>query len=1064
MRPLPPPPFLDAAEDAGFDFDAAAQAFAIDLDGTQAPGGLSGLDFDELARECGLEVEDAVPSVSPLGLDTGQEMAPASPYSLEVPPRVAKPPLQLDPWRPSEGLLQAPATSWRLGLDFRDAQRGQNPEEHAQDVVPPQSDVEPTFSQFKTPGSTASRITASSVSAPSAIQARRVPQTPEVAGVRLFPVSALPDSILHSDQHIVVSAPTGSGKTVIFELAILRMLQSGPPESKAVYLAPTKALCSEKTQDWTRRFQHQDCPVVELTGDSFAGLAAARKCRLIVSTPEKWDSLTRRWHDHSRILSSIQVMLLDEVHILNEPVRGDSSNSAANPPAAKTFKFGEEFRPCPLQKFVYSYPPGKDEFSFQNSLNHKLYDLILRHSRGRPSLVFVSTRKATAQAAEIIAERYRKTEGELRDGAPAGLPWPKPRPTSRAPKAAFADAALDRLASLGIAFHHAGLSYEDRKEVERRFLSEEIRVLCSTSTLATGVNLPAYCVVVRGTRQYAGNQWTELGDLDVIQMIGRAGRPQFDRDGVAVIMCENPQRQRFEDLVGGGRDIESTLGDGLIEHINAEIGLGSTRDVGEVERWLRTTFYAVRLRRKATDAGEVDNLISRVCGDAVRLLGDHRLVQRHGPDSARLEATEAGAIMSRYFLSYATMLRLLEIEPRPSLPRILETLSCADEFSDLRIRQVEKPFLQALRVLPEIRFPPKAVGSVADKVSILIQTTLAGINIQPHLQSAATSGATSFSPFAEIGAIFRHAPRICKAMLDLALDRSDGAMAKATFELLRSLCGKAWDASPAVLRQLEGVGERSIKALAAGGLGTLAQIADAAPHDIELLLNRNPPFGSKVIQSARSLPRFDLSVVECQKAQTASAPAPLDDDIDGDADSRPSVVVNVAITVGLRDYAAVSKRSRTSGLPIYVCVLTLSSDLDLCNFSRLPISKLSEPRSLTVSCRLNRRGQKVVVLAGSDEVAGSLVRAELRPDLPDSAFPAPRVSRFGVVDPDQQWENEQLLEGLDADTDFRLDDVDLFDEGGRTGKATSTTPVRAGTKMSVESEELPERLANGNYR
>ncbi|KAN0059871.1 ATP-dependent DNA helicase MER3 [Thecaphora frezii] len=715
------------------------------------------------------------------------------------------------------------------------------------------------------------------------------------------------------------------------------------------------------------------------------------------------------------------------------------------------FRFGEEFRPCLLQKFVYGYQQTKDEFSFQSSLNHKLFDLIVKHSKGRPSLVFVSTRKATVQAAEAVAERYRKMQEEVR---PDQLPWPRPAVSSSllsGGSGGFADPSLDRLASLGISFHHAGLSFEDRREVERRFLAEEIRVLCSTSTLATGVNLPAYCVVIRGTKQYAGNQWAELSDLDVIQMMGRAGRPQFDREGVAVIMCDQRQRQRYEELVSGGRDIESTLSGGLLEHINAEIGLCSIRDVYEVERWLRSTFYAVRLRRKAASANEVDALISRLSADAVRSLGENRLVQRYGPDSAKVEATEAGAIMSRYYLSYGTMLRLLKVEAKPSLARILETLAQADEFGDLRIRQGEKPFLQSLRTLSEIRFPPRGVGGIADKVSILIQATLAGINIQSHLQGAA---AGSFNPFGDIGAIFRHAPRICKAMLDLSLDRSDGAMAKVTFELLRSLSGKAWDGSPAVLRQLEGIGEKSIKALAAGGLATLAEVADAAPHEIELLLNRNPPFGSKVVRSARSLPRFELTVAERGSSSATGGKGRRKRGSDS-GDPEDTVEVAIEVTVALRDYGDVTKKSRASGLPLYVCVLSLSSDMDLYNFSRLPISKLSEPKSFSVSCPLSRRGQKVVVLAGCDEVAGSLVRAELRPSVPNAAFPTPVPASFDAL---QDWENEHLLEGLDAEADFF--NVDDLDDDGDNNRPLA----KAAGRRPPEDTEPPVRLDNGNYR
>jgi hypothetical protein len=108
-----------------------------------------------------------------------------------------------------------------------------------------------------------------------------------------------------------------------------------------------------------------------------------------------------------------------------------------------------------------------------------------------------------------------------------------------------------------VSFHHAGLSQEDRAAVESGFLQGNINVICCTSTLAVGVNLPCHFVIVKGTMTYQNNTLIEMSDLEVMQMLGRAGRPQFDRNAVAVIMTRQETLKRWEKLVSGEEILES---------------------------------------------------------------------------------------------------------------------------------------------------------------------------------------------------------------------------------------------------------------------------------------------------------------------------------------------------------------------------------------------------------------------------------------------------------------------------------------------------------------------------
>lgn len=109
----------------------------------------------------------------------------------------------------------------------------------------------------------------------------------------------------------------------------------------------------------------------------------------------------------------------------------------------------------------------------------------------------------------------------------------------------------------GVAFHHAGLDLNDRATVERAYLSGEINVICCTSTLAVGINLPCHMVIIKNTVSYESMGIKEYSDLDIMQMLGRAGRPQFDNSAVAVIMTRLQRVHHYERMVSGQEILES---------------------------------------------------------------------------------------------------------------------------------------------------------------------------------------------------------------------------------------------------------------------------------------------------------------------------------------------------------------------------------------------------------------------------------------------------------------------------------------------------------------------------
>lgn len=114
-----------------------------------------------------------------------------------------------------------------------------------------------------------------------------------------------------TNENLVVAAPTGSGKTVVLEMAICKLLlECKTDQYKIVYMAPTKALCSERQRDWQAKFASLDLQCAELTGDTDnVQLRYVQNASIIITTPEKWDGMTRKWKDHVKLMELVKLFL-----------------------------------------------------------------------------------------------------------------------------------------------------------------------------------------------------------------------------------------------------------------------------------------------------------------------------------------------------------------------------------------------------------------------------------------------------------------------------------------------------------------------------------------------------------------------------------------------------------------------------------------------------------------------------------------------------------------------------------------------------------------------------------
>ncbi|GLT55585.1 hypothetical protein SLA2020_286950, partial [Shorea laevis] len=502
--------------------------------------------------------------------------------------------------------------------------------------------------------------------------------------------------LYHSDNNVLLGAPTGSGKTISAELAMLRLFNT-QPDMKVIYIAPLKAIVRERMNDWKKRLvSHLGKKMVEMTGDYTPDLMALLSADIIISTPEKWDGISRNWHSRSYVMK-VGLMILDEIHLLGADrgpilevivsrMRYISSQteravrfvglSTALANAGNLadwlgvgeiglFNFKPSVRPVPLEVHIQGYP-GKFYCPRMNSMNKPAYAAICTHSPTKPVLIFVSSRRQTRLTALDLIQFAASDEHPIQF-------LNMPEEALQMVLSQVTDQNLRHTLQFGIGLHHAGLNDKDRSLVEELFANNKIQVLVCTSTLAWGVNLPAHLVIIKGTEYYDGKakRYVDFPITDILQMMGRAGRPQFDQHGKAVILVHEPKRASIKSF--------------CTNHFQLR------EDAVHYLTWTylfrRLTVNPAYYGLEGTGPEILSSYLSRLVQNTFEDLEDSGCIKM-SDDS--VEPMMLGSIASQYYLSYMTVSMFgSNIGPDTSLEVFLHILSAASEYDELPVRHNE---------------------------------------------------------------------------------------------------------------------------------------------------------------------------------------------------------------------------------------------------------------------------------------------------------------------------------------------------------------------------------------
>ena len=426
-------------------------------------------------------------------------------------------------------------------------------------------------------------------------------------------------------KNFLVSTPTASGKTLVAMLTSLNYLYNG---GKVVYLSPLRALAHEKFIEFKKletlsKSNSEKIKVLISTGDFQSNSEYLKYADLLVLTNEKFDSLLRHNVDW---LNQIKLFIIDEIHLIGDSYRGSTlemiianilnwdqniqilglSATVNNIEEISTWLNADyvnsNWRPVPLIEGIYNY--GQIDFNNGDVSPIKISksgvpaDLAidaLRHNA--QSIIFTETRR---RAASISKSLEKMTSTFLNTNDLSNLNTLSEDLFSKGNNTEF-DRTLSRMIKNGVAFHHAGLTSYQREIIETGFRERHIKIISATPTLAAGVNLPAQRVIISSYLRYdvKKGQMIPLSVMEYKQMCGRAGRPQFDSKGEAILIAssDNEKDALFDNYINGHpENLRSSLVEfsSICNHVLGSITSNRGLSKDQLFRLFDKTLYSIQ--------------------------------------------------------------------------------------------------------------------------------------------------------------------------------------------------------------------------------------------------------------------------------------------------------------------------------------------------------------------------------------------------------------------------------------------------------------------------------------
>lgn len=363
-------------------------------------------------------------------------------------------------------------------------------------------------------------------------------------------------------------------------------------------------------------------------------------------------------------------------------------------------------------------------------------------------------------------------------------------------------------------------------------------------------------MIIKGTELYDPERggFVDLSILDVLQIFGRAGRPQYDNTGHAIMITPHKTLNKYLNLIGHQAPIESSLIKALPDHLNAEIVNGTINNINEARMWLSYTFLFIRMRQNPIAYGlkfedlfddpqlevERTNLVTK----AAEIL-DRCMMCRFDDRSGNLGVTDLGRVASHYYIKYSTIEAFnTMLTAHLTDSEALYVLCSSSEFDQLKVRPEEVQEIDALR--KHVHIPIKgAVEDTAGKVSVLLQGYLSQRRVM------------SFTLQSDTNYVVQNAGRICRALFEISLKRGWCSMAKHFLDLSKCI-DRCVGPEQTPLRQFGNEFPDQVIRQIETRKASLEILYDMNPAEIEQLCH-SQKIGSKVLSYISKVPFLEVS-------------------------------------------------------------------------------------------------------------------------------------------------------------------------------------------------------------